>query len=544
MPTARPAHSAIAGRVAVTALGAAPLVFVAVMFGWPLVALAERAFADGSASNLWQLLDGANAAHLLWFTVAQAAASTALTLLIGLPLAWVLSTYELRGALLLRVLVTIPFVSPTVVVGIAFSALLGDRGPLAGLDLAASVWAILLAHTFFNVAVVVRTVGSVWSGIDPRSEQAARTLGAGPVRVFRTITLPALAPAIASAASVVFLFCATSFGVILILGGGRFNTLETEIYRQAIGFFQLPAAVALSMVQIVVVAVVVALSAILGRRVRATAAPRYRRRPRGREWPVIGSILGVSGVILLAPPAILVLRSVRPTVGGGWNLDGYRALSESVNGQTPLDTMRYSLVSATWATVIAMLLGLAGAVAMSRARGWSGSAATVITMLPLGVSAVTVGLGYLVVLTAMPREVSTSPAIVPAVQALIACPLVIRILVPAMGLIDRRLRQATATLGAGPWRVWWTVDFPVIRRALCAAAGFAFVIALGEFGATSFVARPDTTTVPVLIGSSLARPGSGNFATAMACSVMMLVVTAVVVTLIEVVRREERGGEF
>jgi thiamine transport system permease protein len=490
------------------------------------------------------LLDEANAGHLLWFTVAQAAASTALTLLLGLPLAWVLSTFELPGALLLRVVVTIPFVLPTVVVGVAFSALLGERGPLGGLDIGGSIWAILLAHMFFNVAVVVRTVGSVWSGLDPRAEQAARTLGAGATRVFRTVTLPALAPAIASAASVVFLFCATSFGVILILGGGRFNTIETEIYRQAIGFFALPAAVALSMVQIVVVAVVVIISAMLGRRARAHGSPRLRRPPTQRQWPLVGAVLGVSLVVLLAPPAVLVWRSVRPTIGGSWNLDGYRALSESINGQTPWDSMRYSLISAAAAMIIAMGLGLAGAIALSRARGLLSGTATLITMLPLGVSAVTVGLGYLVVLTTMPREISTSPVIVPAVQALIACPLVIRILVPAMGLIDQRLRQATSTLGAGPFRVWWTVDLPVIKRALCAAAGFAFVIALGEFGATSFVARPDTTTVPVLIGTALSRPGSGNFATAMACSVMMLVVTAAVVALIEVVRRDEPGGEF
>lgn len=524
-------------------LGALPLLFVAVMFAWPLVALANRAFGDGSSSNLIDLLSGANAAHLLWFTIAQAAGSTVLTLVLGIPVAWVLSTYELPGALIFRVIVTIPFVLPTVVVGVAFSALLGDRGPLGFLGIGASVWAILLAHMFFNVAVVVRTVGSVWSQLDPRAEQAARTLGADRWRVFRTVTLPALSPAIASAATVVFLFCATSFGVVLILGAGRYNTLETEIYRQAIGFFKLPAAVALSMVQIVVVAVVVALSALLGRRARGVGAPRPRRRPVGRQWIPIGAVVGVALVVLLAPPAVLVWRSVRPTVGAGPNLSGYRSLFDTVNGETPWQSMQYSLLSATWAMVIALVLGLLGAVALSRARGVLAGAATVVAMLPLGVSAVTVGLGYLVVLTGMPREISTSPAIVPAVQALIACPLVIRILVPAMGLVDDRLRQATATLGAAPLRVWWTVDLPVIKRALCAAAGFAFVIAIGEFGATSFVARPDTTTVPVLIGSSLAKPGSGNFATAMACSVMMLVVTAAVVTLIEVVRRDE-GGEF
>lgn len=524
-------------------LGVLPLLFVAVMFAWPLVALARRAFDDSSTSDLLELLSGADAWYLLWFTIAQAAGSTALTLILGLPVAWVLSTYELPGALALRVVVTIPFVLPTVVVGVVFSALLGDRGPLGWLGIGASVWAILLAHMFFNVAVVVRTVGSVWSQLDLRAEQAARTLGAGRWRVFRTVTLPALSSAIASAASVVFLFCATSFGVVLILGAGRFNTLETEIYRQAIGFFKLPAAVALSMVQIVVVAVVVSVSALLGRRARGVGAPRRRRRPVGRQWVPIGAVAGVAVTVLLAPPAILVWRSVRPTVGGSWNLVGYRSLFDSVNGQTPWQSMQYSLISATWAMVIAMVLGVLGAVALSRARGVLAGAATVVAMLPLGVSAVTVGLGYLVVLTGMPREISTSPAIVPAVQALIACPLVIRILVPAMELVDDRLRQAVATLGAAPLRVWWTVDLPVIKRALCAAAGFAFVIAIGEFGATTFVARPDTTTVPVLIGSSLAKPGSGNFATAMACSVMMLVVTAVVVVLIEVVRKDE-AGEF
>ena len=525
------------------AAGAVPLVFVGVMFGWPLVALAVRAFGDGSGIDVIALLDDANAAELLWFTVAQAAASTVLTLIVGLPVAWVLANFELRGALALRVIVTIPFVLPTVVVGVAFTALLGERGPLGWLGIGSSVWAILLAHMFFNIAVVVRTVGSVWGQLDPRAEQAARTLGADRWHVLRTVTAPALAPAIASAASVVFLFCATSFGVVLILGGGRYNTIETEIYRQAIGFFKLPAAVALSMIQILVVAVVVAISAVLGRRARGAGAPRRRRRPQGTQRVVVGAIVTFVLVILLAPPAVLVWRSLRPTVGGGWNLDGYRALTEPINGETPWQTMQYSLVSAFWATLIALVLGLLGALAISRARGVFGGVATGIAMLPLGVSAVTVGLGYLVILTSMPREVATSPAVVPAVQALIATPLVIRILVPAMGLVDPRLRQAVATLGAGPLRVWWTVDLPIIKRALCAATGFAFVIAIGEFGATSFVARPDTTTVPVLIGTSLSRPGAGNFGTAMACSVMMLVVTAVVVALIEVVRRDE-GGEF
>src|SRR5690606_5691239 len=124
-----------------------------------------------------------------------------------------------RGRMLLRGLVAVPFVLPTVVVGVAFRALLARPGPLGFLGLDGSLAAIVAALVFFNYSVVVRTVGGMWERIDPRAEEAARALGASPWRAFTAVTLPMLTPAIASAASIVFLFCATSFGVVLILGG-------------------------------------------------------------------------------------------------------------------------------------------------------------------------------------------------------------------------------------------------------------------------------------------------------------------------------------
>ena len=148
---------------------------------------------------------------------------------------------------------TVPFVLPTVVVGSAFVALLGDGGPLGALGLDQTLAAILIAHVFFNYAVVVRTVGSLWAHLDPRPEEAARMLGASRWRAFREVTLPALRPAIAAAAAVVFLFTFTSFGVILILGGPRTATLETEIYRQTAQLLNLPLAAALTVVQLVAI---------------------------------------------------------------------------------------------------------------------------------------------------------------------------------------------------------------------------------------------------------------------------------------------------
>ncbi len=176
-----------------------------------------------------------------WFTVWQAVVSTVLTFLVAAPLTWAVSTYEFRGRRLTMALVTIPFVLPTVVVGTAFVAL-GWRD---------SIGAILAAHVFFNVAVVVRTVSTLWSRIDPRLLESARVLGASPARVMRRITLPLLRPALAAAASIVFLFTFTSFGVVLILGGFEYATLEVEIYRQAVTLFDLPLAATLAVVQLI-----------------------------------------------------------------------------------------------------------------------------------------------------------------------------------------------------------------------------------------------------------------------------------------------------
>ena len=225
---------------------AVPVAVAAIFFAWPVVAIIGRGLVPKGGLDLdplGEVLTDPGLRHVAWFTVWQAALSTALTLAIGVPGALVLSRYRFRGRALVRALVTIPFVLPTIVVGAAFSAL-GITGSLG---------AILLAHVFFNYAVVVRTVGGLWSHLDPRPEEAAQMLGANRWRTFTGVTLPALRPAIVAAGSIVFLFCFTSFGVILVLGGPKYATLETEIYRQTSQLLNLPVAAALAVVQLAAV---------------------------------------------------------------------------------------------------------------------------------------------------------------------------------------------------------------------------------------------------------------------------------------------------
>ncbi|MFW0792045.1 ABC transporter permease [Gordonia sp. CPCC 205333] len=529
-------------RLRLSALAVVPTLFLGIFFLWPIAALINRARNDAAGVPISESLTRTHAWSLLGFTLGQAAASTLLTVIVAAPIIWLVARVDFAGSRLLMVVVTVPFVLPTVVVGVAFRTVFD--GPLEFLGVSSGLWPILAAHIFLNVAVVVRVVAAAWQGIDGRAEEAARTLGATRWRAFRTVTLPRLLPAFAGSAALVFLFCSTSFGVIIVLGNGELQTLETEIYTRAIGYFQISDAVILSMLQIVVVLAALGLVRVCGASGSgaadgAMAAQRAgrRRRPVGAVWMVVVAVCGWTALWLVAPLAVLALWSVRPQAGGPWTLDGYRALVTPVNGVTPLETLGYSVFSAAVAAVAALLIGTLGALVISRGGRIAGGVGNFVATLPLGISAVTLGFGYLIVLAALPRDIRTSPLIIPAVQSLIAIPVVIRIVAPALDAVPLRSRQAASTLGASPARVLATIELPMVGRSIGAAAGFAFVMALGEFGATGFLALPNTTTLPVLIGSALNKPGADQVATAMACSVLLVVATTLAVLVIELLGR-------
>jgi thiamine transport system permease protein len=517
-----------------------PLLFLGVFFAWPVLAIVHLGLRDGGVG---EALTAASTWELVGFTLGQAAASTVLALLTGLPVAFLLARCKVAGTGFVRAAVMVPFVLPTVVVGLAFRALWPDGGVLP----------IVLANAFFNVAVVARTVGGLWAHTDRRAEDAARALGASRPRAFASVVLPALLPAIGSAASVVFLFCATSFGVVLVLGGARYRTLETEIYLRTVELFDLSGAAALSLLQFAAVLAVLLLGGLARRRRETALALRDHaevvRRPTGGEWGVVAVAFAVV-LTLLVPVVGLVVRSLSTV--DGWSLAGYRALTGTGERGTlavsGVDAALNSLRTATDATLLALTIGVFSAVVLVGLRRgrtpWGiGEALDTALMLPLGVSAVTVGFGYLITMDALPGDLRTSPALVPLAQALVVTPLIVRIVLPVLRAVDERLRQAAATLGASPWRVWREVDLPLAGRSLVAAAGFGFVVALGEFGATSFLARPDAPTLPIVIARLMSRPGQLNSQMAYAACAMLMVVTIAAVLLIEKLRVPS-SGEF
>lgn len=530
-------------------LAAVPLAFLAVFFVWPVAAIIGRGLRpDGrwDLSPVTEVVTDPVLRRVAWFTLWQAVLSTVLTLALGLPGAAVFARYSFAGKRVVWAALVVPFVLPTVVVGIAFLGVLGPSG-LLGLDLSGTIWAILIAHVFFNYAVVVRTVGGFWASLDPSLSEAARMMGASPWRAFREVTWPLLRPAVAAATSIVFLFTFTSFGVVLILGGVQHRTLEVEIYDQTARFLRLDVAAGLALVQLVFVVVTLVWFARTQERravaLRPTAAAVTAQPVHGwRARLFVGTNLAAMALLLVTPLAVLVVRSFR-LPDGTWSTTYYSELSQNPRGGTafvpPLDAIGNSLLFATAATVLAVVLGGLAAwaiAARSPRRGAAFRWVDAALMVPLGTSAVTVGFGFLIALDEPPLDLRGSFWLIPIAHAVVALPFVVRLLVPALRAIDPRLREAAGVLGASPWRVWREVDLPVVGRALAAAAGFAFAVSLGEFGATVFLARADRPTIPVAIYRFLGRPGPLQFGQAMALSTILMALTVVVILLIDRVR--------
>ncbi|MGV8970133.1 MAG: ABC transporter permease [Microbacteriaceae bacterium] len=552
--------------VAATVLGVAiPLTFLGIFFVLPVAGMIGRGFFTDGFLDLMaftEVLSRPRTLRLVGLTFAGAGISTVVCTVLGVPIAHVLYRLNFRGRAVVRALVIVPFVLPTVVVGVAFRTLFRDGGQLGGLGLDGTFAAILLALIFFNIAVVVRTVGALWEGLDSRQEDAASVLGASPLRVLTTITLPRLAPAITSAAAIVFLFCSTAFGIILVLGGVRFGTIETEIYFLTTQFLDLRAAAVLSIVQLAIVSVVLAIAArtrnarsgsrARGRAWRAgatTAVPQRRlsasqarRNPRVRDLPAI-VVTVVTAAALALPVAALIERSLRTP--SGWGLDNFALLSTTGTRNALVvpvwEALGNSLSLASWAALIAVVMGVFASFVLSRQPRSAAARRALalfdtILMLPLGVSAVTVGFGFLITLNQPPLDLRASPVLVPIAQALIAFPLVVRTILPVLSGIDSRMRESAAALGASPLRVLADVDLAIVARPVLAASGFAFVVALGEFGATSFLSRPDHPTLPVVIFRLLGQPGGDNFEMAVAASVVLAAVSVAIIALVERLR--------
>ncbi len=541
-----------------------PLVFLLFFFYQPLLAIFRQVFSERFNQG-WQFFSWAQISRPLLFTLWQAFLSTLLTLLVGLPAAFLFARFDFAGRKWLHTLSLLPFILPTVVVATAFNTLIGPRGWLnlilmdllnlsnPPLNLLNSLPAILLAHVFYNTSIIIRMVGNSLTRLNPHYDEAARVLNAKPWQAFKEVSLPLLMPTILGASLLVFLFDFTSFGVVLMLGGPQYATIEVEIYTQALSRFNLPMAGLLSMIQLVVTLLITLAQNRLKSprfgKAALSAEQKTRQRPsnkRQKDFVILMClllvVLFVTPILSLASRSLVSFEAARGERGEfetGFTTRYYSELFQNRTGSifyaNPLAAIRNSLVYSVLTMLIATSLGLLSAYALSRS-GTLTRWMEPFFMLPLGASAVILGLGFLITFNRPPWTSGTFPVLIPIAHSLIALPFVVRTILPAIQGIPNSLREAASVMGAKPWKVIREIDLPILLRAVIVSLAFSFTISLGEFGASSFLANARTPTIPVTIFRYISQPGALNYGQALAMSTLLLLTSAAGSLLIEKIR--------
>lgn len=476
--------------------------------------------------------------EIVWFTLWQAAVSTVLSILFAFPAIFLFSKYDFKGLRVIRSLVTIPFVLPTVVVGSAFTAVFSkfnlDQGML---NLRHTVFAVLLAHIFFNSSIAIRVISSFWEGLDDSPENQARILGANIYKTFFQITIPRILPAIISAATTIFLFCVTSFGVILILGGPKTATIETEIWRHAIWRGDITQASVFAVIQFTFVTILSVFLVRNEKKVTKTESLSLKRKTKPRKLVLTAHLIYLFCLFCL-PLIILLDHSLKNYSSDPFAFFSGLTERSNVIPISPLASLWNSLIFAGVATLIAVFLGTLTSALIVHGNRMISNFMNISTSIPLGVSAVTIGFGVFVFFTGSLAGLRNSFWLIPILHALIGIPFVVRGLVPAMRRIPSRFYESSSLLGVTPLRTWFDLDLRLSMRPLLVGAGFSFAISLGEFGATSFLPRnPDNLTAPLVIYRLLGTPGQELRGQAMALAIVLAAITSFSIFTIEQIRK-------
>lgn len=551
----RPSRIALLG-------GLIPMLFLWLMVLMPMSRLAWEGWTAPEAASVaplswWHLWDDAHWRFRLQWSLAQAAVSTGLTLILGLPVAWVLARYSFWGRAWVLRLLLLPFVVPTLVAALGVLALWGPSGwwgePLNAwlhthidpdATLEDSPVLLLIGNLFFNLCVVVRAAVEALGQVSAHRLAAARTLGATPWRAFWRIEWPAIRLAVVAALCLVFLYCFSGMGLALVLGGQRWATLEVEIYTLVAHELRLAEASGLAVWSMALGLGLALLFTALSARLSHTRRPdTIALRPVRTlaQRLALGAALLVLALCCGAPLLATLARAVAD-VSATWQVwqdeDTVAALH---------NTLQFSAAAVLGATVLGLLHGFAAHHArlwhiknMSCLRNknkrwmpfliqclmWSLSAGS---WLPFVASPVVVAFGLLLLYP----EASGSGTVLIAAYTLLAYPFVTHSVMQGLSSLPAHWFYAAHSLGAGPLRVWWRITLPLLRPALRRGMAFAAATALGEFAVSLFLSRPEWTTLTTLIYQHLGRPGASNLHAAHALSLLLMALALGVFLLLD-----------
>lgn len=525
----------------------------------------------------------------LRFTLLESLFSVILTLIIGLPLAWQLGRYEWKHISIIRSLISIPFVMPAIVAAMGFLALIDQGGPLdkigidlrtesgiignissvTGIENTGHFIALIIAHAWFNISLVVRMVEPTLSTMDPRWEEQIRLLPAGSSRLGRVknLWLPFIGPAIACASALCFVFSFTSFALVKWLTPTK-STLESlmadsggtaGIYNYRIDTSEIVLAVCL--VQLIILVTALAITSRLQRKHslrHAIVSELSARKSRGKA-SFFGKAVLIGGLIFTLLPLILVaissfvVRTVKNgTISSDFTLDAWKNAWQGDNSTLSIpEALSNSLIYALITLIFSIIIGWIIASSINRLEN-SGNMklakiVDMISLAPLAISAVMIGLGILLgILRWNPAMFNWF--LIPVIpHVLLTTPFVVRVMLPAIRSLDISFEEQAKMLGLSPTKVWIHSRLSFLLGPLAVSSSLTIAFSLGEFGATWILVRSGSwDTLSILVDQLMGQPKFNPlvYPMAMASATVLMALTFVLFLLAEKVRPDGEGSGF
>ena len=547
----------------------------AIILSWAILVIAPLILAwnqleSVAERNIFQTITDFNykfqTKNSISFTFLVASLSTILTLIIGLPLSWNLGRYNWPHHNILRSIFTVPFVMPSILVAMGFLALLDWISIIIEHNHSPEIrfYSLLFAHAWFNLALVIRFCEPLLSTIDSSYEEACRLLPSGNTNIRRLskFWLPLMWPNIAASAALVFVFSFTSFALVKFITPSQRN-LEVVMSNQAEwaglsvpSLSRAPSEIVLASSTIQLITIIIAL--LLSSWLQSRSSGHHLSTLNDGRIPMSfnsmrGIYLLVMVVFIISPMLALVSSSfmIRENDLMVFSLQGWESAFGGNHSPTNVSQSLFSSIGYAFMTILLSLpIGyfLSDSIYnLEKTNPRLALALDVLVMLPLALSAVMVGLGVLLGLIRTDPELARSWWIPLYGHLMLTTPFVVRVLLPAMRNLNPNLEEAASLLGANYFKRLIFIRLSLLTPSLIVASSLVFAISLGEFGASWVVLRfTEFTTLPVMIGDLLSRPGYDPILrpAANAAGTILLLITLVLFMSVERFRPIGSGGEF
>ena len=542
-----------------------------------------------SISAITSFFQYSEATDALKFTIIESIFSVILTFIIGLPLAWQLGRYEWKHIRIIRALLSIPFVIPAIVAAMGFIALIDDQGPLSwiGIDLRGETGiigtissitgfenpghfiALILAHAWFNISLIIRMVEPTLSTMDPIWEEQLRMLPSGNTRIkrLRNLWIPFIGPAVACASALCFVFSFTSFALVKWLTPNN-STLESlmaesggtaGIYNYRIDTSEIVLAV--SLIQLIILISALAITSHLQKKhsLRHSMISELGARTQRGNSGLVGKIIVITGMIFTSLPlALTVFSSFRVreinngVVSNNYSLEAWKQVWNGDNSTIALhEALINSLIYALITLVISISIGWIMASCINRleqeGKNKLAKMVDLISLAPLGVSAVMIGLGVLLGLLRWSPELFNWYFIPVLPHVLLTTPFVVRIMLPAIRSIDPSFEEQSRMLGHSGLRCWWHAKVSFLIAPIAVASSLSIAFSLGEFGATWILVRSGSwDTLSILVDQLMNQPKFNPlvYPMAMASATILIVLTFILFLMAERMRPKGEGSGF